>query len=526
MMMLLTVLFFFFFTAIAWRRLGRAMMIIVFALPSYLIRFNIMGLPFTLLEGMILIAFTVWFLKSWPTVFLGLRARIRGMKELGRENYPFGLEIILLLIVAFIAAGVAGFSRESLGIFKAYFFEPALFFILLFNTLGREAIEDEKSRWPEKILWPLAFSALAISLVAVYQKFTGNLIDNPFWQAEGTRRAVSFFGYPNAVGLYLGPLILLFAGWLAKEFSEVKQGSNRIFNFSAKGVRPWRTGILARLWLGASGGQFSIINSKIFKIFFIAFVIAISLLAIYFARSRGAIVGVAAGIFVFGLLAGKKVRLITLGLGLMLAAGIYFYPPAKEIAAEKIALRDLSGEIRKQQWRETWTMLSDGRLISGAGLSGYQAAVAPYHQEGIFFNKFNDPDFHKKTVFDAEYRKLVWQPTEIYMYPHNIFLNFWSELGLAGLVLFIFIIGKYFVVFLNNQIQNSKFKIQNSSIKNVRYLNIGLACAMVVIVVHGLVDVPYFKNDLSVMFWIFIFMASLINLIHKSALSGAGQKNV
>ncbi|MFA6393604.1 MAG: O-antigen ligase family protein [Patescibacteria group bacterium] len=496
MMMLLTVLFFFFFTAIAWRRLDWAMMIIVFALPSYLIRFNIMGLPFTLLEGMILIAFTVWFLKSWPTVFLGLRAKIRGMKELGRENYPFGLEIILLLIVAFIAAGVAGFSRESLGIFKAYFFEPALFFILLFNTLGREALEDIKSRWPEKILWPLAISGLAVSLLAVYQKFTGNLIDNPLWQAEGTRRVVSFFGYPNAVGLYLGPLILLFTGWLAKEFSEVKQGSNRIFNF-----------------------HFSIFNSKIFKIFFIAFVIAISLLAIYFAKSRGAIIGVAAGIFVFGLLAGKKVRLITLGLGLILAAGIYFYPPAKEIAAEKIALRDLSGEIRKQQWRETWAMLSDGRLISGAGLSGYQAAVAPYHQEGIFFNKLKNPDFHRKTVFDAAYRKLVWQPVEIYMYPHNIFLNFWSELGLAGMLLFIFIIGKYFVVVILN------LKRKSDGLK-YKYLNIGLIGAMAVIVVHGLVDVPYFKNDLSVMFWIFIFMVSLINLKHKSALSGAGQENV
>jgi O-antigen ligase len=490
--MLLIVLFFFFFTAIAWLRIDWAMMIIIFALPSYLIRFNIFALPMTLLEGMILIAFAVWLLGNYKIIADGIRKKINWKLEIGNwkfSRYPFDLEIILLLIVAFLAAGTAGFSRESLGIFKAYFFEPVLFYILLFNTLGREALEDAKSQWLEKILWPLALSALAISLLAVYQKFTGNLIDNPLWQAEGTRRVVSFFGYPNAVGLYLGPLVLLMMGWLLKEFCAVKRGKIRIFNF------------------------------KILKIGFILLAIVLSLLAIYFAKSKGAMIGAGAGIFVFSLAAGRKIRWLTLGLGLVFAAGIYFYPPARELAIEKTALKDLSGEIRKQQWRETWEMLSDGKLISGAGLSGYQAAVAPHHQEGIFFNKFNDPDFHRKTVFDPKYRKSVWQPTEIYLYPHNIFLNLWTELGLVGLLIFIWIIGKYFFTGILNLAGKSE-RLE------YKYLIIGLIGAMTAIVVHGLVDVPYFKNDLSVMFWIFIFMASLINLIYKSAPSGAGQKNV
>jgi len=38
-----------------------------------------------------------------------------------------------------------------------------------------------------------------------------------------------------------------------------------------------------------------------------------------------------------------------------------------------------------------------------------------------------------------------------------------------------------------------------------------LLSAMVVIVVHGLVDVPYFKNDLAVMFWALIALMSLVD---------------
>jgi len=33
---------------------------------------------------------------------------------------------------------------------------------------------------------------------------------------------------------------------------------------------------------------------------------------------------------------------------------------------------------------------------------------------------------------------------------------------------------------------------------------LALGAAMIVLLVHGLVDTPYFKNDLSVLFWLII----------------------
>ncbi|MCK4554266.1 hypothetical protein KAU19_04875, partial [Candidatus Parcubacteria bacterium] len=187
--------------------------------------------------------------------------------------------------------------------------------------------------------------------------------------------------------------------------------------------------------------------------------------------------------------------------------------PIRDYAIEKITLHDLSGEIRKQQWRETWQMLtgSPSIFIFGTGLANYQNAIVPYHQEGIFFNKDNDPDFRRKIViFNDKYRAEHWQPVEVYLYPHNILLNFWTELGLAGMLLFVWIIGKYLYIGLKT-IENRQSSIENLCSKN-KYLVLGLVGAMAMIVVHGIVDVPYFKNDLAVMFWLLIAMLGLVNL--------------
>jgi hypothetical protein len=55
-------------------------------------------------------------------------------------------------------------------------------------------------------------------------------------------------------------------------------------------------------------------------------------------------------------------------------------------------------------------------------------------------------------------------------------------------------------------------EIGNSATNYEKYINLGLASAMIATVIHGLVDVPYFKNDLAVIFWLFIALVSIINL--------------
>jgi O-antigen ligase len=486
------------FFILSFKRLDWAVMVLIAALPAYLIRFKIFGVPFTLLEAMILISFIVWFLKNYKKIINSIKLKIRhstfGIRH--SQRYPFDIEIVLLLIISFAAVFTAGLTDSALGIWKAYFFEPALLFIVILNISGSG--NTKKSPQPpfikggDKILWPLAISALAVSVFAIYQKFTGAFIFNEFWAASETRRVTSFFGYPNAVGLYLGPIVMVLIGFL---LSQIKYAKSQIFNFQLPIFK-----------------QFSITNFQIFKIAIIFLAIIGAIISIYFAKSEGALIGVAAGLLVFGFLSNRKAKWATVGLVVLAVVGIMAYAPAREYSIKKIALKDLSGEIRKAQWRETWEMLTDGRLFTGAGLANYQKAVKPYHQEGIFFNKDNDPDFRRKIVlFDERYKSKYWQPLEIYLYPHNIFLNFWTELGLVGMLLFIWIIGKYFIIGFKI-IRNSQFDIRHSAVQSNKYVALGLICSMLVIVIHGMVDVPYFKNDLAAMFWIFIAALSLLKL--------------
>jgi len=459
-MMTAIIIFSIFFLILALIRLDYALYVLIAALPAYLIRFSVFGIPSTMLEAMILITFAVWFFKNWLPNY-----KERKKNNAARTPYPFSREILALIVLSFISVGIAGFSTSALGIWKAYFFEPILVFILIMN------ICRDKKHW-QKILWSLLISALAVSIVAIYQKITGKFISNEFWANEATRRAVSFFGYPNAVGLYLAPLVPLFLGWF----------------FSL----PRRTTII-----------------KTLKKLLIITVIIASLASVYFAHSEGALVGIIASLFVFGFFANKKVRATTITLSIIIIAVTLLCAPLKDLAVQKITLHDLSGQIREQQWKETFQALKGAKIITGAGLANYKETVAPYHQEGIFFNSDNIPNFDAVTWASSTLRVKYWQPVEIYLYPHNIFLNFWSEIGLLGALVFIWLIFKAALVAYKT------FRSLKKSDAPEKYLALGLMTSLVCIFVHGLVDVPYFKNDLAVMFWIFIALIGLMSLTKK-----------
>jgi len=459
-MFIASIIFALLFLALALWRLDWALLSLIAALPAYLLRFSVAGLPLTWLEVMILISFAVWFFRD---ALPNLSGWIKNRSV--RQNYPFSWEMVLLLVISFISAGVAGFHADALGIWKAYFFEPLLVFILIFNVC-----KTKKDLW--KIIWALLISAAAVALFALFQKITGLYIDNPTWVPAATRRVVSFFGYPNAVGLYLAPLIMVFFGW----FCALCQKSPK---------------------------------DKMGQKIALASVIVISLLAIYFAQSYGALVAVAAGAIVFGLLAGKKSRLATIILIILAALTLFFAGSRDAALIDKLSLQSLSGKIREQQWKETLDMLSGTRLLTGAGLDNYQTAVAPYHQAGIFFNRDKIANFDAVTWASSTLRAKYWQPTEIYLYPHDIFLNFWSELGLAGLLLFLWLIGKYLWTCLRLSVALGRARNPE------QYLVLGLLAAMVAIFIQGLVDVPYFKNDLSVMFWILLALVGALDLSYR-----------
>ena len=429
MSLILITLVLIFFAWLSWKNIFQASLVLITCLPVYVVRVSLLGLPSTLLELMLGILFVVFIIRN-PKL----------------KHYKISWELALWILVGLIAVGVAGWSLASLGVWRAYFFEAAIAFIIFVKVF------DTKEK-KFAVLKALAISGMAISLLAIYQYFTGQLIPNPFWAAAAQRRATSIFPYPNAVGLYLGPIIILsLAGFIAA------------FKKSAKDS-----------WLFAS-----------------AFILSLG--GIIAARSDGAILAVTVAGFVLLLCANsltRKIALSFLVLGIIIFAAV---PKVRNFTIQRATLHDVSGEIRRLQWHETWQMLSNGKLITGAGLLNYQKAVAPYHQVGFFYNSehLSQNDFVKKVRADKAYRDSHWQPVEVYLYPHNILLNFWSELGLLGLLLFAWIYIKFM------------YQVIKQFIKTHDILTLSLISVMITILVHGLVDVPYFKNDLAIMFWLFI----------------------
>jgi O-antigen ligase len=435
------------FSLIAIFRLKWALFFVLAALPTYLIRLSFWQLPSTFLEMLILIVFLVWFFQDKPW-----RRFKKHHWQKRREKYPYYLEIIGILMAAWLGLVVAGFSLSSLGIFRAYFLEPIMLYIVLINR-GQGALR--------KFIWPLVFSSLLIAGVSIWQQ----LIDRSFFEIVSS----SIFLYPNAVGLYLGPIIILLIGLL--------------FSYPKK----------TNLFLAS-------------KKILIILTALLSFLAILLARSDGAIIAVLVSLFFIAFLANSKLRKISIISLILLTILLSFYQPGQEYLKNRIALKDLSGQIRRQQWKETKDMLFDGRWLFGSGLSNYQKVVSPYHQEGIFVKDFNDPDWHRKVVWNEDYRKSVWQPVEIYLYPHNILLNFWTEITLFGALLFLWLILK--IIF-------DLIKLLKRLSPSQKSLALGTIGAMLVVLIHGLVDVPYFKNDLAVLFWLLVALTALLKLKNK-----------
>lgn len=119
--------------------------------------------------------------------------------------------------------------------------------------------------------------------------------------------------------------------------------------------------------------------------------------------------------------------------------------------------------LRFALWKSALNMLRH-RPLTGGGLSGFQTSLKPYQ----------DPSYREDQI-----------------YPHNLFLNFWSETGLLGLFGFLWL-----------AVQVLRTAIGGLPVNPwSRVMSIGLLGALVAIFVHGQFDVPYFKNDLAVEFW-------------------------
>ena len=405
--------------------------ITIIALPSYLVRCKnfswcVSPIPFTLLEFLILTTFFAWII--W-TIY-SIRTNKESLyKVIQRLRGPLILPLGLLVAFAGLSLIFTSDLRGGLGIWKAYFIEAALFYLVVVDL----SLRRRDYTW---VLKALMISGILVSMASIYNYLS---IANDIGIDEAlSMRISSVYEFSNAVPLYLGPILALSISVLVLEIKKIKKSPS--FYIAVLGL-------------------FSMIT------------------AILLSQSKGGIIGILAVLATwFGYLIYKSLSLRYkkyFKYLLYLLAGIYFifnifvylnidgFAPKGNYPKNSLVNRYCI-------WQGTRDLLSE-KFVTGSGLNG-------------FHNDYND----YKTCLSNDFQ-----------YPHNILLTFWTEIGLIGLVIFLYVSYKYLE--LNSKGSN-------------KWLSIGLLSALVYIFIHGLVDVPYFKNDLSVQFWV---LAALVALNQK-----------
>ena len=123
--------------------------------------------------------------------------------------------------------------------------------------------------------------------------------------------------------------------------------------------------------------------------------------------------------------------------------------------------------VRLQVWQVDWAIILD-RMWLGIGLGNYERQYLEYAP--ILFHP-----------------PLEWRM----LHGHNLFLHTWVELGLLGLILLLLIIVSWW-----------RKLMQLLKKKDYYWWVVAIMIVLAGWIVGGMLDTPYYKNDLSILFWL------------------------
>lgn len=187
---------------------------------------------------------------------------------------------------------------------------------------------------------------------------------------------------------------------------------------------------------------------------------ALGAVGIFLSLSRGAWLGLAAAIVVYALVAANKKVIIGFVVAGIVVAGVVAAVPNLRYRVLLPFYGEKSSVARLSLWETGVGMIKDSPVL-GKGINGFSDNWDQYNTD---------------------------KGLEHYNFPHNIFLNFWVDLGLLGVLSMVAIL----------LLAAARGFARRKS--NVAAL--GMLLFIVAMVVHGLIDIPYLKNDLALVFWI------------------------
>lgn len=361
----------------------------IIAIPAYLVKVVLLGMPINIFEIMSIICIAAFFLRHKKTAGI--------YKDREKYIFPIGLLIAGLIV----SASLNNNYRSEFGIIKSWFIIPLVFSFIASITISKE-----------KIFKAIYVSAVFVAMISLGYLFSGYITFDGRLQA--------FYNSPNYLAMYLAPAILI-----------------GIFKLQSKE-----------------------------KKYLVS--IPILLAAFYFTFSYAAwlaLVSAAAMIFII-FIKGKNNLKISILMLFVLTIFLMLQIGTKKMD-NFIHLNERSSfASRLIIWSSAGRILSDNWLV-GIGPGNFQEKYLEYQK---YFSPY-----------------LEWAVPE----PHNLFLAIWLQAGIMGIIGFIFLIA----IWMTDVLRKSK---------NQHLAAMGVAI-IAYMLIHGLVDTTYFKNDLAVLFWLTFF---------------------
>ena len=372
---------------------------------------------------------------------------------------PFNiLEVLIyVLFVLWVINLKVGPEKCNLATQGHYCFRSDLFFSDLFwpvlliffgvtiSTWFSNDLEVSAGIWKGWFLAPLLFLVVINSHIRTKEQINRILISLTF----------------SGVGVALIALFYWFANNLAYD------GRLQGFYLSANYLAMYLSPILVlSLYL------YSFIKNKIVKILLIISYLLL-MIVIYLTCSYGAWLGL--GIALIFIVLNRKDKKLALILLFLIILGLVLQIPSQKFQG----FLDLSYPSLKSRlviWQSAWEISKDHFLI-GIGPGMFQKYYLSYQDRFVLYSEWAVPQ------------------------PHNIFLAFWLQTGLLGLIGFIWLL----IVFFRNALRSDLRKGRTSIISVI------LIASMIYILIHGLVDTTYWKNDLALIFWLIIILGCKVS---------------
>jgi O-antigen ligase len=303
-------------------------------------------------------------------------------------------------------------------------------------------------------LWRLADALVLTGLVVALYGFYQYLVTGDVIVVEGVRRMRGVYPSPNNLSLFLGRIVPL-AGVLG-----------------VWGSRGWRRGFYG-VAVGVMTG------------------------ALFLTFSRAAwLVGLPVALLFVGLVRGldadarqrRRVLIAATGAVAVVILSVLPFASTPRIASLLDLSPGSSTYRRLRLWQASLQMIRDHPFF-GVGLDNF---LYQYRSRYLLPGAEDDPNLS---------------------HPHNLFLDFWTRLGIPGLVALFWLVAAFF---------RTGWRLYRSTQGATQALALSLMASMVYALAHGLLDNSYFLVDLA---YVFMLVAGMMGaLSHHRSQFGTGNR--